>query len=203
MQDLCKTELAPMPKRRIPTFTKGSTNTLPKPALRHAGLVETGMSTIYILPENGIGIAIAVNTNDYFVGKDMLDRIDWSIALTLMDAEPNEIGGSEYVVRHLMYDLAYFAVFVISVLPVCLIGIYKRRISTGKLWIKITLLALLHLVLPVFILLLPQTFFATPLWVVKAFVPDMFLTITVSSCLLFMGGVVKSILLILNKTRNN
>lgn len=172
---------------------------LPEPALRHAGLVETGMSTIYILTESEIGIAVAVNTNDYFVGKDMMDRIDWSIALMLMGEEPNKIGANEYVTRHLLYDLAYFAVLAISVLPICLISIFRRRISKGKLWLKITLLALLHLVLPIFILLLPQMLFATPLWVVEAFVPDMFLTIVLSSCLLFAGGIAKSILLILNK----
>lgn len=174
---------------------------LPQPALRHAGLVETGMSTIYILPESEIGIAIAVNSNDYFVGKDMMDRIDWSIALMLMGEKPNEIGANEYVTHHLLYDFAYLVVFVISILPICLIALFKKRIGKGKLWLKITLLSLLHIVLPIFILLLPIMYFATPLWVVQAFVPDMFLTIILSSCLLFVGGIAKSILLILNKTK--
>ncbi len=168
---------------------------LKQTAYRHAGLVETGMSTIYILPESEIGIAIAANTNDYFVGKDMMDRIDWSIALMLMGDEPNQIGANEYVTKHLLYDLAYLIVFVISVLPLCLIMIYKKRISKGNLWIKITLLILLHLLFPIFLLLLPQMFFATPLWVVQAFVPDLFTCIIMSSCLLFIGGVVKIILL--------
>lgn len=174
---------------------------LPEPALRHAGLVETGMSTIYILPESEIGIAIAVNSNDYFVGKDLMDRIDWSIALMLMGEKANQIGANEYVTRHLLYDLAYFFVLVISILPICLIVLFKKRLSKGKLWIKITMLALVHLLLPIFILLLPQMFFATPLWVVEAFVPDMFLTIIISSCLLFIGGIAKSLLLTLNKTK--
>lgn len=172
---------------------------LPQPALRHAGLVETGMSTIYFLPESNIGIAIAVNTNDYFVGKDMMDRIDWSIALMLMGEKPNEIGDNEYVTRHLLYDLAYLIVFIISLLPFCLFSIYKKRILKGKLWVKLTLLALLHLILPIFLLLLPQMFFATPLWVVKAFVPDMFLAILLSAILLFIGGIMKAYMLIMKK----
>ncbi len=174
---------------------------LKQTAYRHAGLVETGMSTIYILPESQIGIAIAVNTNDYFIGKDMMDRMDWSIALMLMGEKPNQIGANEYITKHLLYDFAYLIVFVISVLPLCLIMLYKKHISKGKLWLKITLLTLLHLLLPIFILLLPQMFFATPLWVVKAFVPDMFLTIILSSCMLFIGGIVKSILLILKRKK--
>lgn len=165
---------------------------LKQPALRHSGLVETGMSTIYILPQSEIGIAIAVNTNDYFVGKDMLDRIDWSIALILMGEKPNQISANEYVTRHLLYDLAYLAVIVFSALPLCLITTYRKRLTKGKTSVKITLLIALHLILPMFILLLPQMFFATPLWVVEAFVPDMFTTIIISSCFLFIVGIAKS-----------
>lgn len=169
---------------------------LKEPALRHSGLLETGMSVVYILPQSGIGIAIAINTNDYFVGKDMFDRIDWGVALMLMGDETNLIGTNEYALRHLMYDLAYFAVFAISILPLCLIAIYKKRLLKGKFWVKILLLILLHLLLPVFILLLPQIFFATPLWVAQAFVPDMFAVIIASSVLLFSGGIVKAVLLL-------
>ncbi len=174
---------------------------LKQPALRHSGLVETGMSVVYILPESEIGIAIAINSNDYFVGKDMMDRIDWSVALMLMGDKPNQIGKNEYLTRHLLYDFAYFVFFVISILPLCLITIYKKHLSKGKLWLKITLLILLHFFLPTILLLLPQIFFATPLWVVEAFVPDLFTCIIVSSCLLFIGGIIKTILMILNRKK--
>ena len=110
---------------------------LKQPALRHSGLVETGMATIYILPESEIGIAIAVNTNDYFVGKDLMDRIDWSVILMLTGDKPNQITANEYVTRHFLYDLAYFVVFAISILPLCLIIMYKKRLTTGKLRVKI------------------------------------------------------------------
>ncbi len=135
---------------------------LKQPALRHSGLAETGMSIFYILPESEIGIAIAVNTNDYFVGKDLMDRIDWGVILMLTGDKPNQISANQYVTRHLLYDLAYFVVFAISILPSFLIKLFKKRLATGKLWIKISVLILLHLILPIFILLLPQIFFATP-----------------------------------------
>lgn len=176
---------------------------LKQPALRHSGLVETGMSVIYILPESEIGVAFTVNTNDYFVGKDMMDRIDWSIALMLMGDEPNQIGANEYTIKHLLYNFAYFAVFIISILPVCLIAVYKKRLSKGKLWVKIVLLSLLHILLPLFILLLPQIFFATPLWVVRAFVPDMYTAIIISVFLLFIGGITKGALLIKSKLKKS
>lgn len=174
---------------------------LKEPALRHSGLVETGMSTIYILPESEIGIAIAVNANDYFVGKDLMDRIDWGVALLLMGDEPNQISGSEYITRHLLYDLIYLVVFVISILPLCLLHIYKKRLKTGNLALKIAALVVLHLLLPIFILLLSQIVFSTPLWVVCAFVPDMFTTIVVSATLLFVGGIIKALLFIAKRKK--
>lgn len=175
---------------------------LKEPALRHSGLVETGMSTIYILPESEIGIAIAVNTNDYLVSKDLMDRIDWGVALLLMgDDEPNQIGGNEYVLRHLLYDFICLAVFVTAILPLCFLGIYKKRLKTGNLALKITSLVVLHLLLPIFILLLSQIIWAVPLWVVCAFAPDIFTSIVVSSTLLFMGGIAKAILFIIERKR--
>ena len=176
---------------------------LKEPALRHSGLVETGMSVIYILPKSEIGVAIAVNTNDYFVGKDLMDRIDWSVALLLMGDEPNHIGGSEYVLRHLLYDLVYFAVLCISILPLCLLHSYKKRLKIGNRILKIAELVLLHLILPIFILMLSQIIFSTPLWVVCAFVPDMFTTIVVSATLLFIGGIIKAILFTIDLMKEN
>lgn len=169
---------------------------LPEPVFRHAGLVETGMSTIYLLPEREIGIAIAINANDYFVGKDMMDRIDWSIALMLMGENPNQILNNEYVSKHFFNDFIYFVVFLISVFPLCLIKAYKKNVFKNIFWIR---MVLLHFILPLFILLLPKIFFKTPLWVVCSFVPDMFLTIALSSFLLFIGGIIKTILIILNR----
>jgi len=171
--------------------------TLKQPVLRHSGLVETGMSAIYLLPESEIGIAIAINSNDYFVGKDMMDRIDWSVALMLMGYEPNIIGNNEYTLRHLLYSFIYIFVVLLSFLPLCLIGVYNKKIGKGKTWIKIILLVLLHLLLPIFILLLSQVLFGVPLWVVRNFVPDLFTCLITSSCLLFAGGISKSVLITL------
>ena len=169
------------------------------PALRHSGLVETGMSCIYILPESGIGIAMTINSNDYFVGRDFADKIGWGIVLMLMGDEPNQINSNEYALMHLMYDAVYISVIIISALPIFLIGKYKIRISNGKIATKIGLLLILHLLLPVFILMLSKIFFDTPLWVVRAFVPDMFFAVIVSSCLLFLGGIIKGYLIIHNE----
>lgn len=167
--------------------------------MRHSGLVETGMSSIYILPESGLGVAVLVNSNDYFVGKDFMDRLDWSIPMILTGMQPNEIGANEYATAHALYDLAYIAAFIISVLPLCFIELWLKRSGRAKPLLLIIIEVLIHALLPSFILALPTLFFKTPLWVVMGFVPDMFITLIVSSVLLYAAGVLKIVLFALTK----
>ncbi len=171
-----------------------------EPVLRHSGMVETGMSCVYLLPERGIGIALLVNTNDYFVTSDLMDRIGWSIPLLLTGREPDEIGQNEYVLRHLGYDAVYLAVFLCAVLPFFFMKRYLRTQAGAWLAVRIVLVILLHVAAPVFLLLLPRLFFATPLWVAEAFVPDLWFTDVLSAALLFAGGVYKVAFMLLGST---
>ncbi len=167
---------------------------------RHSGLVETGMSCIYVLPERNLGVAVLINTNDFLVTQSMMDSIDWSVTLMLLGMQPNEIENWQYPVYHLLYDLLYLVIIAIAVLPLALIKLHIKGLSRGKLWQKISLLVAVHAVLPTLILLFTVIFLATPLWVVCAFVPDLFAVLVISSVLLYAGGAVKSALWIyLNK----
>ena len=175
---------------------------LKQPALRHSGLVENGMSCVYILPENDIGVAITVNANDYFVGADFADRVGWGVILMLMGDEPNQIGSSEYILRHLMFDVIYLIVILVSVLPFVLLKRYIKSLQKDKHRRNIIRLIVVHAVLPIGLLLLTQICFGTPLWVVRAFVPDLFFVIIISAALLLCSGFTKLGLFIkyMNKT---
>lgn len=168
---------------------------LPEPVLRHSGLVETGTSCIFILPDRGIAIAIETNVNDYFGTNEMMDALGWGIVLMLLGEPPNEITGGAYLLKHLLLDLVMLAVLCAALLPLCLLPRYARRAGRKKAVPLAVSLILLHGLLPVFLLLLAPVCFATPLWVVNAFVPDVHLTIVVSSILLFMGGALKGVIL--------
>lgn len=166
---------------------------LPEPVLRHSGLVETGTSCVFLLPERGIGVAIAANVNDYFVANEMMDSLGWGVVLMLLGHAPNAISGGAYVRKHLGIDFIMLAVLLAAVLPWCFLP--RARKKRGKPVLQAAALVLVHILLPIFILLIPSLVFATPLWVVKAFVPDVFLTILTSSALLFLCGPVKGVLL--------
>lgn len=168
---------------------------LSEPILRHSGLIETGTSCVFIMPESDIAIAIEANVNDYFVTNEMMDSLGFGIVLILLGDSPNEIAGNAYMLRHLWIDLIMLTIVFAAILPWCFLPRYVHRTECRKLSLKVILLALFHIFLPIFILLLVPVFFATPLWVAKAFVPDIFITVIISSALLFIGGLVKSIIL--------
>lgn len=168
---------------------------LSEPVLRHSGLVETGTSCVYILPERDIAIAIVVNENDYFVTNGMLDSLGWGVILMILGNPPNEIAGNAYVLSHIGIDLIMLAILAVAVIPLCLLPKYVNNIKRKKRPTTVWSLLAVHLLLPIFILVLVPIFFATPLWVARAFVPDVFITVVFSSVLLFMGGLIKVIIL--------
>lgn len=168
---------------------------LPEPVLRHSGLVETGTSCVFILPESNITIALEANVNDYFVTNEMMDSLGWGVVLMLLGESPNEITSSNYVVQHLWIDLIMLAVFISALLPWCFLPRFLRARGRRKMSFEVALLALVHGVLPIFILSLVPLFFGTPLWVAQAFVPDIFITVVVSAALLFSGGVLEGVIL--------
>ena len=157
-------------------------DTLSEPVIYHTGLVETGMACTYILPESGIGVSFTVNANDYLIGTDLADRVGWAVIEILTGDKHGEIGEHEYLLRHLMFDAIYMAVLAVAVLSFV-------KVRSGKT--NTAVLILLHLILPVLLLILLPVFLNTPLWVAKAFVPDMFTVIVVSAALLFISGIAR------------
>ena len=171
---------------------------LSEPVLRHSGLIETGTACIFILPESGIAIAITANVNDYFVTNEMMDSLGWGVVLMLLGDQPNEIKSSDYVLSHLRIDSIMLAVSAVGIVSLCLISKYADRIKRAKKSAAVISLIAFNLLLPIFILLLVPIFFATPLWVAKAFVPDVYITVVVSASLLFISGLIRVGLLIRN-----
>ena len=165
-------------------------DTLSEPVIYHSGLVETGMTCIYLLPDSGIGVAFTVNVNDYLVGTDFADRVGWAVIEILTGDAHGEIGEHEYLLRHLMFDAIYLVVLTIAVLSLVTIRSKKTNV---------VFFVIINLVLPVFLLILLPVFLSTPLWVAKAFVPDMFTVIVVSAVLLVIAGISKAYLLCRNK----
>lgn len=168
---------------------------LTEPVLRHSGLVETGTSCVFIMPESGIGIAITTNVNDYFVTNEMMDSLGWGVVLMILGDQPNEISGNAYLLNHLRIDLIMLAVLAISIFPLLLLPQYFKTVKKKGIFQAVISVIIFHLLLPIFILFIVPLFFKTPLWVARAFVPDVFIVVIISSVLLFMSGIAKTIIL--------
>lgn len=168
---------------------------LPETVLRHSGLVETGTSCVFILPESDIAVALASNMNDYFVANEMMDSLGWGVVLMLLGEAPNEIPDDAYTAQHVGINLIMLVVFASALLPWCFLPRTAANIKRGRVRLEIVLLALVHGVLPLLILLIVPLFFKTPLWVAQAFVPDVFVTVVVSAALLLICGVIKAVML--------
>ncbi len=166
-----------------------------EPILRHSGLVETGTSCVFILPESGIGVAVTANVNDYFVTNEMMDSLGWGVILMLLGESPNEIADNAFLLNHLRIDLIMLAVFAVAVLPLFFLPRYRKSLKKDKNVRKVISIVIYHFIFPIFILLIVPAFFQTPLWVARAFVPDVFITVVFSAALLFVGGIIKTIML--------
>lgn len=124
-----------------------------------------------------------------------MDSLGWGMVLMLLDNPPNEITGNAYLMSHVQINLIMMAVLVTAILSLCLLLKYIQRIKQGKKFMVALFPILLDWLLTVFILLLVPTFFETPLWVAKSFVPDVFITVVISSTLFFVSSLIKGIIL--------
>lgn len=163
---------------------------LPQTVYRHSGLVETGMTCMYLLPEEQLGLILMADMNDYLVGTDLLDRLGWNLVLSIMGASPGSIQAGEYWQRHTLFNLMYVLLLVPGILSLCLLRHFHRKLSSGAArhpWASAVLCLALGALLP----LVPRLFLATPLWVVAAFVPDLHLVLWLAAGLLLAGGAVR------------
>ena len=157
----------------------------------HGGQVENYISYMFILPEKNLAVCFMVNGNDEFGMNELMDNAFWDSLSILKGGEPKKVGHSKYVLIHTALDLAYLLVIMFSVF--LLIKAFRgNRKKYGKGGVRKIILAVLgYVVWPLLILFCTQIFFETPLWVVKSYVPDLYLTILTGSALSIFGGAVK------------
>lgn len=164
---------------------------LPVPVYRHAGLVETGMTCMYLIPSRDLGIVFLANVNDYLVGTDLMDRIGWNFVLRILEVEPGRISPGEYNQSHTVWNLIYLAVLATAVVPFLFIGPALRRKkgprSRGQIW----RIVLYFFAYPTALLMIVPLLAETPLWVIGAFVPDLYSILIATAALLYVGGAIR------------
>ena len=163
------------------------------PMVFHGGQVENGITYMFILPGENLACCFMINANDEFVLNNLMNDVVWNTVSILGGESVEEVSKTEYIKLHLLYDAIYLLIFCLSLF--ILIRAFKsRRIeSQGKKRrvVKIILGILGYLVFPLFLLTFTKILLDTPLWVVRLFVPDLYIVLLVSASLAFIGGIVK------------
>ena len=153
----------------------------------HAGQVENYISFTFLLPGKNLAAAFMINGNDQFGMNALMGNTIPGVISILEGSSPKELSHSEYSKIHLILNLICLAIILISLL-FFIISIRKK--SKFRV-LSIILLILGNICWPAFILLLSKIAFATPLWVIKSYVPDLFYTILFGAALSIGGGLIK------------
>ena len=164
----------------------------------HGGQVETGITYMFILPEEKLGVCFMLNGNDYLGMTSLMNNAVWASIAILKGEEPEKVNHVSYVLIHTGIDLLFVLMLALSIF-ILIKGIKGRSVrlpegqSKVKLIFKISLNILGFLVWPVFLLTFTGLLLATPLWVVKAFVPDMYGIIIFCAAISAAGTLIKVI----------
>ncbi|MBR4005829.1 MAG: hypothetical protein IKI90_08280, partial [Treponema sp.] len=163
------------------------------PMVFHGGQVENGITYMFILPGENLACCFMINANDEFVLNNLMNDVVWNTVSILGGESVEEVSKTKYVKLHLLYDAIYLLIFCLS-LFILIRAIKSRRAesqSKKRRVVKIILGILGYLVFPLFLLTFTKILLDTPLWVVRLFVPDLYIVLLVSASLAFIGGIVK------------
>ena len=164
----------------------------------HGGQVENYISYSFILPQKNLAVCFMVNGNDEFGMNALMDNAFWDSLSILQGRSPKKVNHFSYVLIHLVLNAIYLFIVALSVFiliksnhPAQKSETKKSGTTKGKVK-SIVLQILAYFVWPVFLLTFTKVFVDTPLWVVKSYVPDLFLVIIIGSTISVMGGIWKS-----------
>ena len=152
----------------------------------HGGQVENYISFMCIIPAKKQAFAFNINGNDQFGMNSLMNDVVLGVVRILNGEDPPEAKASSYLMIHGILDVAYLRVLLISL---CILkkSIRPRTKTAGKakrmLWI-----VLAYAAWPLFLLCIIPIAFRTPLWVVRHYVPDLFLVLVAGMLLPLLGA---------------
>ncbi len=179
-------------------FGWGIRKDYPEMVISHNGLVENYSANMFILPDSGIAGVILMNMNDYLVADDMTGMILHSVLEMLFDKAPVYIKDYSYLQKHLLMDGLYLLLVVLCILPILFFRRWKKAMKNGKKTGVILSFLFFHILLPTILLLVP-VIVATPMFVIKAFVPDLYLVLVGGAAVAYGVGLFKIIYILKTK----
>ena len=154
-----------------------------QPMFFHGGQVENGITFQYILPDKKLAVCFMINASDYLVMNNFMNDVVFDSVAILNGQEAPVINHTKWYLFHIALNAIYLIMLGLSVFFVI-----KVR--------KPVLCIICYLVWPLFLLTFTNLLFATPLWVVRLFVPDFYGVIIASALIAFAGGILRLVRII-------
>ena len=154
-----------------------------QPMIFHGGQVENGITFQYILPDKKLAVCFMINASDYLVMNNFMNDVVFDSVAILNGQEAPVINHTKWYLFHIALNAIYLIMLGLSVFFVI-----KVR--------KPVLCIICYLVWPLFLLTFTNLLFATPLWVVRLFVPDFYGVIIASALIAFAGGILRLVRII-------
>ncbi len=152
----------------------------------HGGQVENGITYMFILPDEKLGVCFMLNASDQFGLNNLMDNAIWDSLSIIRGEEPEKINHKSYVLLHIMIDAVYLCMLCFSIFILIRSIKTKRRIS-------IIFAVSCYIIWPLLLIFFTKIFIQTPLWVVQLFVPDLYIIIILSVILSVVAGIIKVI----------
>ncbi len=159
----------------------------------HGGQVENTITYQFILPEEKLAACFMINGNDQFGMNSLTNNVFWNSLEIIKGNSPAKVNHASYILIHAVLDLFYLLILFISIfiLIKAIKGKKSQTAARARRILKISLSLLSYLVWPILLLTFTKLFIDTPLWVVRSFVPDLYVILLLSSSFAFAGGVIK------------
>lgn len=160
--------------------------------LYHAGKTENFTSLMVLLPDLDLGITLLFNSMDYMVGQKLIRTLEEGIISIEMGETPVKIDSKSYLLGHGAADAVMLFALIASWMPILLMGGWIRRRKKKLIYVPGLIVDILvQIVLPTVLLFV--LFGLVPSFIVKRFVPDVYITVIAVSGSLYLGGAVKLI----------
>ena len=152
--------------------------------LFHGGQVENGITFQYILPDKKLAVVFMINASDYLVMNNLMNGVIFDTIAILNGEEPGTINHKSYVLLHIALNAIYLLILAVSLF--ILIRVIKFK--PGVVFVICGCV-----VWPVLLLSITQLIAATPLWVVRLFVTDLYIVLITGALLAVTGGVIRCV----------
>lgn len=160
--------------------------------LYHAGKTENFTSLMVLLPDLDLGITLLFNSMDYMVGQKLIRTLEEGIISIEMGETPVKIDSKSYLLGHGVADAVMLLAIIASWMPILLMGGWIRRRKKKLIYVPGLIVDILvQIVLPTVLLFV--LFGLVPSFILKRFVPDVYITVIAVSASLYLGGAVKLI----------